>query len=277
MKFTTGVQQYMFRDYFKSEAQAVETMKRIKETGYDAIELCGFLMEPTELTKGTPLEVTARFDYPALVKEAGIGVCSLHEVLEMMIADPDGYIGKAQKFRTTSMVSAATVATDFADIKSVRKLTKDLNALGEIFKKAGINLVYHNHNMEFAHVHGTSLTGMDFILSETDPEYVKAELDAFWTTNSGANPVTWVQKFSGRMTHLHLNDCGVPDDAPGVSIRAAVGRELGAGNMELEKIIQGAKQSACQTIVLETHDNWINNDPFESCAISYRYLTTHLD
>ena len=276
MKLTAGVQQYMFRDHFKSEAQAVETMKRIKAIGYDAIELCGFLMEPTELTKGTPLEVNTHFDYPALVKEAGIQVCSLHEVFEVMLNDPDAYIKKADKFGIKNMVAAATISTDFRELSSVKRFTDGLNRLGKAFGDAGVALVYHNHNMEFARVPGTQKTGMDFILEDTDPAYVKAELDTFWTTNSGANPLSWTERFAGRLTHLHLNDCGVPDDGPGVSIRTAVGKELGTGNMELEKIIQAAGKAGCRTIILETHDNWIGNDPFKSCRVSYDYLSTIL-
>lgn len=272
MNIKTGVQQYMLRDHFKTEMEALNTLKKIKNIGYDSIELCGFLMEPCELTKGTPLEVKEKFDWDKLVKEAGIDICSIHEIFELMLNDPEAYIKKAKSFGITLMVSAATMATDFREPESVKKLTKDLNSLGRIFKDAGITLLYHNHNMEFARVPSTENIGMDYILNGTDPDLVKSEFDAFWAQNAGADPTVWCEKLKGRLFALHVNDCGVPNDGPGVSIRTAVGKELGTGNMELKKILNTAIGAGCKRAILEMHDNWINGDPFASMAVSYQFI-----
>ena len=271
----TGIQQYMLREHFKTEQEALETLKRVKAVGFDSIELCGFLTEPNELLKGTPLEIKVIYDWPQLIRESGLEVAAFHELLEDMLADPDRFIGKAKDYGIDTMVAAAVFTTDFSSLDSVKKLVTDLNSLGQRFKEAGINLLYHNHNMEFARIHGTNSVGMDLIYRDTNPALVNAEMDAFWTQNSGANPAVWAEKLNGRLKYLHINDCGVPDDKPGVSIRPAVGRELGAGNMELDTIFAAAIKAGCEQIILETHDNWINNDPFQSMAISFKFLQEH--
>ena len=117
----TGVQQYMLREHFKTDKEALETLKKAKATGYDGIELCGFLMEPSDLPKGTPMEVKEKYDWQSLVKQAGIEVCSIHELMESMLKNLEPFIKKAESLGTNYMVAAATFETDFRNLESVKK------------------------------------------------------------------------------------------------------------------------------------------------------------
>jgi len=273
---TIGVQQYMFRDHFKSETEAAQTLKKIRAIGYDSIELCEFLTDPDKSIKGSPLEVKQEYDWTALLKQADLKVCAIHDTLENILKAPEAMVDKAKRFGALYLVAAATLKTDFLSAGSVAKFIKDLNSLGKQLKDNGIALLYHNHNMELERAAEDQVTGMERLVNGIDPKYVKLELDTFWLQNGGANPVVWCEKAKDKIEILHLNDCKVLQSAPGDCVRTAVGAELGSGNMELKAILKAAITSGCSCLVLETHDNWINNDPFESSGISYRYIQEHL-
>jgi sugar phosphate isomerase/epimerase len=267
-----GIQQYMLRDHVKSEEKIKQILKQLKRTGFQYIEMCGFLTEPHPMLKGTDLELKEAFDWPAYLKETGIGVCSIHEPIEDIAADTQKIIDRARKLGTDHVVVAGSFATDYTDLDSVKKLVHDLNGAGRRLKDAGMTLLYHNHNAEIAKLKGTRDVSLDYIYNETDPDYVNGQVDVFWLQSGGANPEAWVDKLGKRVKALHLNDAGPSDDVPGALIRGLVGRELGRGNMNLKSIIGKAAKNGCGTVILETHDNWINGDVAESMKISFDFL-----
>ena len=120
----TAVQLYMVRDCIASEAEIQSTLASIKEAGYDAIELCGFLMD-------------AKWDWIRLVKESGLEVCSSHEIFEEMVEEPEKFIQKARDFNTKYMVCAGTMKTDAESLASVNSLIAKLNELGEKIPRRG--------------------------------------------------------------------------------------------------------------------------------------------
>ncbi len=67
---------------------------------------------------------------------------------------------------------------------------------------AGIQFAYHNHNHEFRVYDG--VIAYDQLLSSTDPALVKMELDCFWMTFAGKDPVEYMHKYPGRFPLLHI-------------------------------------------------------------------------
>ena len=141
-----GVQQYMFRDHFKDEDEAACTLKKIREIGFDSIEICDILINPEKSLKGTPLEVKIEYDWVSLLTQADMKVCGIHDTLENLRKHPEYMINKAVKLGTNCLVAAVTVETDFSCAESVKRLVKNLNDLGKLLKDSGITLLYHNHN-----------------------------------------------------------------------------------------------------------------------------------
>lgn len=79
-----------------------------------------------------------------------------------------------------------------------------LNQRGEALRREGLALSYHNHNMEFAPIAGT--TGWDVLMHETDPALVGFELDIGWTAAAGRDPVDVLRRYPGRVRMLHVKD-----------------------------------------------------------------------
>jgi sugar phosphate isomerase/epimerase len=153
------------------------------------------------------------------------------------------------------------------NLRSIRTLTRRLEASGQILHESGRILTYHNHEIEFFKVKGEIV--LDRIFNETRPDLLQGELDTHWIQAGGGNPTEWCRKLAGRLPLVHLQDYAV----------AADGRRrfaaLGTGNLEWETIIPEAERSGCQWYVVEQAGDWIDNDPFRSLKISLDYLVDH--
>jgi sugar phosphate isomerase/epimerase len=79
------------------------------------------------------------------------------------------------------------------------------NQIGGVMKEFGMQFGYHNHNFEFATVEG-KVPYFDIMLAELDKNLVIMELDTFWTSKAGHNPVDVIKKYPGRFHLLHLKD-----------------------------------------------------------------------
>lgn len=79
-----------------------------------------------------------------------------------------------------------------------------LNKLGKRFKEEGFAFTWHNHDKEFAEVEGK--LAFDWLMENTDPEYVNAQMDVYWVVKGGADPVNLIQTYPGRFPLLHMKD-----------------------------------------------------------------------
>uniref|UniRef100_UPI00359384A9 sugar phosphate isomerase/epimerase family protein n=1 Tax=Persicitalea sp. TaxID=3100273 RepID=UPI00359384A9 len=79
-----------------------------------------------------------------------------------------------------------------------------LNQMGELCKQRGLTLCWHNHDKEFIPMEA----GMpfDYLMAHTEPALVKCEMDLYWVTKGGADPLAMLRKYSGRYTILHVKD-----------------------------------------------------------------------
>jgi sugar phosphate isomerase/epimerase len=142
-----------------------------------------------------------------------------------------------------------------------RRFAAQANQIGEQLSKAGLTLSYHNHSFEF--VHFGRYTGLDMILQETDPRYLKAELDVYWIQHGGGDPATWIMKMSGRMPVVHLKDMVVLNGQPAMA-------EIGEGNLNWPTILRACQEATVEWYAVE--QDVCQRDPFESLKISYDNL-----
>lgn len=276
------VQQIMLGTVTKSEAQAKDTLRRIKAAGYDGVELNRFMIHPSSfmvrtLTRaaGMPTGNGGKLDWQSLLREAGLAVPSLHTDLGSLEREPETVIGEAKGFQTDKIVITGMYRFDYTDEKTVRELAQRLNKAGETLKKAGVTLLYHNHNVELLPVK-QGVRAYDVILSETDPELVGFELDSYWFADGGANAVDWMKKLGKRMKLWHINDRGARQSGPAMTpILKVDSMELGTGNMDLDGLWETACANGVEDVILESHKNWVDKDPVKSLELSAEWLRNH--
>ncbi|SIQ78398.1 Xylose isomerase-like TIM barrel [Chryseobacterium sp. RU37D] len=130
-------------------------------------------------------------------------------------------------------------------------------------KQVGIQFAYHNHDFEFEKF-DESQNVSDFILKNSSPEWVKMELDLYWISKAGIDPLTYFEKYPKRFPLWHIKDMkdGTKDFA-----------EIGNGIINFKRIFEAGEKAELQHWFVEQDSS--DKDIFESIAISKKYILDH--
>lgn len=151
----------------------------------------------------------------------------------------------------------------------MRKLAETLNKAGEMCRKSGLHLCYHNHAFEFAPAADGTL--LDVLMQTTDPKLVSLELDIMWSQVAGVDPVSVLKRYGRRVALLHLKNV-----APGTEKRYNEGvpktafREVGNGVIDIPAVLRAAAQAGVKHYFVEQDQT--PGDPVQSLRESFQYL-----
>lgn len=150
-------------------------------------------------------------------------------------------------------------STPVSTVDEINKSIEVFQKTGEAAKKAGIGFAYHNHATEFDPVEGGK-TPYELILSQTDKELVKMELDLAWATKAGKDPVELFKGQPGRFPLWHIKD--IKADLKTIT-------EVGNGIVDFKRIFAAAKIAGLKYIFVEQD----MAPGVESIQTSYQNLT----
>jgi len=140
-----------------------------------------------------------------------------------------------------------------------------LNELGEVARKAGQTLMVHNHDIEFETVFGDQ-TVFDILMANTDPRNVVFQVDLYWATNGGADPVELLERYGNRIQLFHVKDMAAGPFPGRIEI-------VGEGIIDFPEIFAASK-GPVRYYVIE-HDPRFGDptfDPFEAAEKGFDYL-----
>jgi sugar phosphate isomerase/epimerase len=134
--------------------------------------------------------------------------------------------------------------------------------IGARCRDAGMRLSYHNHAMEFQEfVDGVE--AHDFIFSQVDSNVLKAQLDTYFITSVGKDPVAYLERYSGRVPLLHVKELGTVDGRQDTV-------EVGRGVLNWPAILEAAESAGVEWYIVEQDRQ--TRPALESIAMSYEYL-----
>lgn len=277
-----AIQQFQLRTVMGTEKKAKETIKLMKEAGYDGIELCGFMIKKMPMTiriltrlAGMPMGKSGNLDWKKLIAESNLKVVSVHEDLGSILRVPDEIIEEAKAFHTNYVVVTGIHHFDYSDKEAVLELIEKLNKAGKLLKEGGISFLYHNHNCEFRKVE-SGKTAFDLIIEKTNPEYVNFEFDSYWPTEAGVDALALMERLGERIKLYHINDRGTRVTGKTSSILKSDSMELRYGNMNLTAMVEVAKKSGVEAVVLETHKNWAEKSAIKSFQLSAGFMNQYV-
>ena len=237
----------------RGEADFAGVLRDVKTAGFAAFE-AGNLFgaygedETRRLLHETGLGVSgAHFGYGAFANEAQLGE----------------HIAYAQGIGLTRFMCSGVA--DNSD-EGYKKSARVFQAAGKRLADAGLTFNYHNHDWEFADLGG--VTGMDILAQETDPAFVKFNMDVFWLHYAGQNPADFIAKHADRAGYFHFKD--------GRETKSLLGKrspqftELGRGDVDLKAAYDAALKAGAEWIVYEQDNTTLT--PLESAAISRNFL-----
>jgi sugar phosphate isomerase/epimerase len=137
-----------------------------------------------------------------------------------------------------------------------KKMADAFNSVGEQAKKAGLKFGYHNHGYGLHEMEGQ--IPLNVILDRTDPDLVFFEMDIFWTTAGGADPVAYLEAYPGRYHLMHIKDMKELKHFSGDGGDASQWIELfpfmcsaGDGVLEIKRIIENGKKFGVKHFFVE--------------------------
>jgi sugar phosphate isomerase/epimerase len=245
-KAAFGIAPYTFRKSFPNGVAA--TLDTIKMMGFTEIEGGGGLMPPEE--------------YKKLCNERGISIPGTGVGYEQLVTQTDSVIYRAKKLGARYvMVSWIPHTTGSFNFENAKKAVADFNRAGKMLKDSGLIFCYHAHGYEFwPHENGTLL---DYIITNTNPEWVSFEMDVFWIQFGGGDPVALLKKYGHRWKLIHLKDLkkGAKKDLTGLT-----GPEnnvpLGEGEIDIPGILREANKLGIKHFFIEDEsDNVMTQVP----------------
>jgi sugar phosphate isomerase/epimerase len=132
-------------------------------------------------------------------------------------------------------------STPVGNLDEIKNSIEVFQKTGEAAKKAGLGFAYHNHATEFDAVEGGK-TPYELVLSQTDKDLVKMELDLAWATKAGKDPVELFKEHPGRFPLWHVKD--IKSDLQTIT-------EVGNGVVEFKRIFEAAKIAGLKYFFME--------------------------
>lgn len=251
--FPIGVESYTYRNSFpKSVAATLDTIKALGITDMEA---------------GAPKGLTAE-EFKKMCDERGIKISSTGAGYEQIAKDPMDAVNKAKALGASYvMVSWIPHQKGNFTLDVAKKAVEDFNRVGKVLKDNGLIFCYHNHGYEFQPYENGTL--FDYIVKNTDPNYVSFEMDILWAQHGGADPVALLKKYGNRFKLMHLKDLkkGVKGDLTG-GTPPENDVVLGAGQINIPEILRLARKAGIQHYYIEDE----SNKEYEQMPKSIAYL-----
>lgn len=220
-----GIQTGSMRELFRKDVRTA--LARMQELGIK------------ELEGGAPRGMD-KAEYRKLLEEYGMKIVAVGAGFDGLENDIQPIIDNAKAFDAKYVICYWIPHDgDNFTFEDMKKGVEVFNAAGKTLKENGLTLSYHAHGYEFQPYNGSTL--FEYMMDNTDPEYVTFQMDVFWMKNPGQDPVALLKKYPTRWKSLHLKDRRVGSE------NNLIGRQdpetnvvLGTGDVGIEEIMKTA-------------------------------------
>lgn len=239
LKDTPGVVSFTFRADFGKDVAG--TLDYIKAMGITNIEF-------SNLFGKTAAEMRALLDERGMVCTSyGVYYDALTNKTERVIQDAKT-LG-AEFVRVGMIPHKGDFTIQDADVA-----IKDFNRVGKILKENGIEFAYHNHGYDFTPYENGTL--YDYLIQNTNPDYVSYEIDILWVHQFGQDPLAYLKKYPSRFKLMHVKD--LKKDVPvGLDVKTSSENDvpLGTGQINVQAILKQARKSPIKYYYLEDENS----------------------
>ncbi len=253
-----GLALYTLREDLAGDPKAV--LQEVADLGYQYIEAAGY--------KEGKFYGMAPADFKAYLENVGLTPISSHhsdvtldnvdQVLKDLKTAGFQYLVIPIPPMGAFTYDAATQTLGMN--QSPEEVMKNVNALAQKVSDAGLRCLYHNHDFEFV-ADENGIVPIDYFLENSDPKQLNFQMDLYWVTKAGADPVEYFSRYPGRFHSWHVKDM---DDQGRFA-------PVGEGNIDFARILEGKEKSGMRFYLVE-QDMCFNHTALEAIAISHKGL-----
>jgi len=238
-----GLQLYTVRDLMQKDVQG--TLRQVASVGYREVEFAGlFDKKPTTVAKW--------------LSENKLTSPSSHIPINRLRTNIQGVVDECRTLGNSFIVCPYLDESERKTADDWHKIAADFNKFGDQVKRAGMQFAYHNHDFEFAKLPSGEM-GYDILCKECDPKNVKLEMDLYWTTKGGQDPLAYFAKYPGRFPCVHVKDMSGSGQIVNV----------GEGRIDWNRIFAKRREAGIEHFFVE-NDN--PKSPIADIKVSYDYL-----
>jgi sugar phosphate isomerase/epimerase len=275
---TIGVQAMMLRDNFAADG-AFETLRKVSEIGYHAVEISQIPMTPANVA-----------ELGRARTELGMDIASLSASLtvtpgipgESLTTDFDKIVNDAKTLNASMVRIGMLPFSAMGSLDAVLEFCDATNEVAARLQEQGIGLYYHNHHIEFAKYDGKQLLD---IIADRAP-LLGLEIDVHWVQRGGLDPVATLKKYGERVSMVHLKDYRIGQIPPAAFEALSAGdyaafmaaftgvvqfAEVGEGNLDFPSIIAASEEIGARYLLVEQDEHY-GRTPLECLQTSYDNL-----
>lgn len=242
-----ALQLYTVRD--ETARDFTGTLRQVARLGYPAVEFAGY-------------GGLSAADLRALLDELGLHAPASHclrlDMDEEALAQQLAY---AQTIGCKYMVLPWIGPERFSE-PQLPTLAKQLTAIGQRCREAGLQFTYHTHDYSFRRRGETYL--LNDLLDAIEPSLLAVELDIYWMVFAGSDPLPFLHQHGDRVPLLHLKDMADNRDMT----------EVEAGTLDFAALISSGQARGTRWFIVE-HDR-PTIPSLESARRSFDYLKTRI-
>lgn len=245
-----GAQLYTVREHMQTIEGFDETCKKIKEIGYQLVQI-----------SGTPLKAD---EMRCVLEQYGLQVVTSHRGFDGFLENLDEIIDYNRTLGCTLCGIGSMPWGIRGNPEEINQFIKDADRVSKELKNAGMQFGYHHHAFEFARLGGARV--MDRLIAETDPDAFHFIVDTYWLQVGGVNPADFIRNLGDRAEAIHFKDLSINPEKDFAQEMA----EVGEGNLDWDSIIAACEAAGAKWALVE--QDTCKGDPFEDLKKSYGYL-----
>lgn len=252
------------------------TLKQVAAIGYRTVEIAGLYgHSPAEFRaaldraglKAPVAHIQAKGSF-SFADEPGklaadLKTLGVETAVLPMFPIPDRFGGSKAGEGLVAYLKRVAEGLTADDWKSTAAL---LNEKAAALKPYGLRVGYHNHNIEFAPVGGT--TGFDMLVGATDPKLVTFEVDIGWVAASGTDPYVFLARHKGRVSMMHVKDLKAVKPNFAFQMDPA---EIGSGVLDWKRLLPAAWDAGVRQFYVEQEPPF-TRPRLEAAKIDHDYL-----
>ena len=242
---TIGLQLYTVRRDLEKDFEG--TLAQVAEVGFREVETAGLFGRSPKDARST-------------LERNGLSAPSMHVDLPEIQKDFTKTVETGIALGVRYVICAWLAPEERGSLDDYKRHTETFNRAGEEAKKAGIQFGFHCHDFEFAPLEG--VVPYDLLLKETDASLVQMEMDLYWITKAGADPLHYFREYPGRFPLVHVKEM---DRTPQKYFT-----EVGKGVVDFKRVFAQAKLGGIRHFFVEQDET--PGPAIESARESCEYL-----
>ena len=250
-----AAQMWTLRDFTKTEDAIEKTMHRLKEIGYNAMQVSGF----------GPYRVEWLADR---LNELDMEVVTPHIGFDRVVNETDKVIEEMKLLRSPG-VGIGSLPLEKYEREPVLEVFEKLAPAIDKIHDAGLIFAFHNHWKEFIPNGEDGKNTFDLYCERFPADRAGIIMDFYWTVYACQDPIKTIEKYRDRMGLTHLKDMAMNENGDRMFT------EVYNGFIDYTTIYNKLTEVGGSWVAVEEDLIPNNGDPFEALAKSLNNIKAH--